>query len=157
MREYIHSCRRFLLLSRFERIVAFEAMLGLAATRMGLWIAGFQRWKSLMAEPGRKEMGCAGAEVSVESVARIADLEQAVARRWPFRTNCLEQSLVLLWLLRRRGIPAELRIGARKDANRFEAHAWVEFEGAILNDVGNEHLHFVPFEGPASSLETQTH
>lgn len=81
----------------------------------------------------------------------------AAAHYLPFRTNCLEQSLVLWWLLRRRGIAADLKIGARKAANRFEAHAWVEFEGSVIGGAGEEHLHFVPFEGSVASMETQTH
>ena len=50
----------------------------------------------------------------------------------------------------RRGIAAELRVGARKDAGRFEAHAWVESSGVVLNDTSESHLHFVPFDGPVS-------
>ena len=42
---------------------------------------------------------------------------------------------MLWWLLRRRGIAAELRIGARKEFERFEAHAWVEVDSAVLNDA----------------------
>jgi hypothetical protein len=37
-------------------------------------------------------------------------------------------------LLRRRGIAGDLRIGVRKEAGRFEAHAWVELGGRVLND-----------------------
>jgi len=63
--------------------------------------------------------------------------------------------LALWWLLRRHGVSAELRLGARKQSNRFEAHAWVELDGAILNDSAAGDVHFVPFEGPVSSLEAQ--
>jgi hypothetical protein len=51
---------------------------------------------------------------------------------------------------------ADLRIGARKEANRFEAHAWVELNGTVLDGGETEHLHFVPFEQSKSSMETQT-
>ena len=54
---------------------------------------------------------------------------------------------MLWWLAARRGIPAELRIGARKQAGRFEAHAWVEMGNVVLNDSGEAHLHFAPFDG----------
>jgi hypothetical protein len=157
LKQFIESCRKFPLLSGFERSIVLESLLGLVATKMGLRIAGFQRWKRVMAGRTSKEIEGASARGHLESVAKIVNLERAAARHLPFSTNCLEQSLVLLWLLRKRGIPAGLRIGARKEADRFEAHAWVEYQGAALNDAGNEHLHFVPFEGPISSLETQTH
>lgn len=62
--------------------------------------------------------------------------------------------MVLWWLLRRRQIAAELRIGARKLEGQFEAHAWVEYAGAMLGDLGVDHLHFSPFDGPITPLET---
>lgn len=62
--------------------------------------------------------------------------------------------MVLCWLLRTRGIPAELRVGAQKQVGRFQAHAWVECEGVILNDADDIHAHFVPFDGPVTPAET---
>jgi hypothetical protein len=59
-------------------------------------------------------------------------------------------------MLRNRGMNADLRIGARKEANRFEAHAWVELDGTVLDSGETEHLNFVPFEQSESSMETQT-
>jgi hypothetical protein len=151
--------RSFWRLSGFERGIALEAAAGLISTWVGLRFAGFRRWKTLLGWLAPRIVPDAGASSeSLEETARqIARMEVAAARNLPFDTNCLEQSLVLWWLLRMRGIVAELRIGARKDVNRFEAHAWVEFHGAILNGLGAEHLHFAPFEGQATSMETQTH
>ena len=59
--------------------------------------------------------------------------------------SCLETSLTLWYLLRLQGISASVRIGVRKDTNRFEAHAWVEYEGAALNQLEGVHRHFAPF------------
>jgi hypothetical protein len=148
----------FLRLSGFERGIALEAMAGLAATWLGLRLAGFRRWKKALewlAPRANSEVSPSDASLD-ESARVIARMEAATARNLFFATNCLEQSLVLWWLLRLRGIDAELRIGARKDSGRFEAHSWVEFDGRVLNDAGEEHLHFVPFEGPIVSMETQT-
>jgi hypothetical protein len=47
----------------------------------------------------------------------------------PFPATCLRRSLVLWWLLKRRGIASEIRIGAQGNAGSFKAHAWVEWEG----------------------------
>jgi hypothetical protein len=49
------------------------------------------------------------------------------------RVACLQRSAVATWLLRRQGIPGELVIGYR--AVPFESHAWVEVDGAIVNDL----------------------
>jgi len=54
----------------------------------------------------------------------------------------------LLRALKRRGIESDLRIGVRKEANGFEAHAWVEHEGLVLLDpLGSSHR-FTPFDEP---------
>lgn len=48
--------------------------------------------------------------------------------------RCLSQSLVMRFLLRRRGISSELKIGITQNKGKFDAHAWLEKEGALLND-----------------------
>jgi hypothetical protein len=145
-------------LSGFERGVALEAACGLTATWLGLRLAGFRRWKNVLSSLAPPVNATAPVtEASyLHSAETIARMQAAAARHLFFSTNCLEQSLVLWWLLRRRGIESELRIGARKEAARFEAHAWVELDSVVLNDATGEHRHFVPFEGPLSPLETQT-
>ena len=45
----------------------------------------------------------------------------------------------------------------RKRRGEFEAHAWVELGGVVLNDGGEGHVHFVPFEGSVVAMETQIH
>ena len=158
MKTIMNMWRGFLRLSGFERGVVLEAMAGLAATWLGLRLAGIRRWKRALEWLAPHASSEAPAPVAslAESARVIARMESAAARNLFFATNCLEQSLVLWWLLRLRGIGAELRIGARKDFGRFEAHSWVEFGGSVLNNSGEEHLHFVPFEGPIISMETQT-
>jgi len=64
----------------------------------------------------------------------IARLVGVASSRVPFRVACLHRSIVLWQLLRREGIPCELRLGARTDAGPFEAHAWVECGGAALGE-----------------------
>lgn len=52
------------------------------------------------------------------------------------RMRCLRQSLILFGMLRRRSIPAELRIGVRRVGDHLNAHAWVEYDGQVLLDGG---------------------
>jgi hypothetical protein len=51
---------------------------------------------------------------------------------YPKRALCLQRSAVLVKMLRRRGVPARMVIGAQKLP--FKAHAWVEVDGEIIND-----------------------
>jgi hypothetical protein len=148
-------------LSGYERGVALEAAGGLLATWVGLRLAGFRRWKNVLAwltpAPNATARQADTSQPSQrDAVQPIARMAAAAARNFFFSTNCLEQSLVLWWLLRRRGIAAELRIGARKEFERFEAHAWVEVDSAVLNDTSAVHQHFVPFDGPVTPLEART-
>ena len=46
-------------------------------------------------------------------------------------------------LLRRRGIPASLRIGVRRDAGRIAAHAWIEVAGTPLGEPAAVEERFV--------------
>ena len=65
---------------------------------------------------------------------------------------CLQVSLALWWLLARQGIASELRVGIRKDGEKFEAHAWVECGGVPLNDPEVDHPHYAAFDEALASL-----
>jgi hypothetical protein len=158
LKAKIETWRRFWRLSPDSRALVLKSAAALAATWLGLRIVGFRRWKRALLWLTPRTAGRVGAteSASAEAARAIARMQQTAARHLFFRPNCLEQSLVFWWLLQRRGIPAELRIGARKAEGRFEAHAWVESEGVVLSDADEGHLHFVPFESSVISMETQT-
>jgi Transglutaminase-like superfamily len=82
-------------------------------------------------------------------------MEAAAARNLFFRRNCLERSLILWWLLRTRGIAAQLRIAARKEAH-LPGPCPVERGGSVASEPGESHRHFLPFDGPIASLEPAT-
>jgi len=67
----------------------------------------------------------------IDHAARNVALSAAF---FPCRVRCLEQSLALFVLLRRRGVNAELRLGVQP--YRFRAHAWVECDGVPINENG---------------------
>lgn len=148
--------RAFWRLTAYERGIVAEAAAGLLATWAGLRLLNFRRWKKFMdvfIPPDSRDSGSRTMQ-PIAVAQTIARLENSAARHLFFRTNCLEQSMVLWWLLRRREMAAELRIGARKQESKFEAHAWVEYAGAMVGDLGVDHLHFSPFDGPITPLET---
>jgi|SRR5688572_31758342 len=82
---------------------------------------------------------------------KLGELAAAVSRKvamagvfYPGRARCLEQSLALYVLLRRRGVGAELRLGVQPYP--FNAHAWVELDGAPLNEQVETIGQFVPLQ-----------
>ena len=80
-----------------------------------------------------------------ESTALTARMVRSAEHRTWGRPACLEQSLALWWLLGRQGIASSVRIGTRKSAEKFEAHAWVECDGAALNEAEEPHQHYAAF------------
>lgn len=74
----------------------------------------------------------AGVSATEDVIEATMNSVCTAAAFYPRRALCLEQSLALTWLLRRRGVPAELRIGVQ--ARPFYAHAWVEVDGRALNE-----------------------
>jgi hypothetical protein len=72
-----------------------------------------------------------------------------IAARYRLRpAACLPRSLALRWMLRRRGIPAALEIGVRKDGGRLRAHAWLVYDGAPIGEPEEVAAEFVPLLGP---------
>jgi len=71
-------------------------------------------------------------DVSADSVDRIcAAVNTACIWYWK-EVLCLQRSAATVCLLKRRGVPAQLVIGAQQMP--FKAHAWVELDGCVLND-----------------------
>jgi len=78
------------------------------------------------------------------------------ARHSPFPATCLTRSLLLQWLLLRRGVASQLRIGVRLHSKSLQAHAWVECDGVPVNDSVDIASQFAPFAAslPAAAFMT---
>lgn len=85
-------------------------------------------------------------ELAPARLEMICRMVRAAEHYVVLRSSCLEQSLLLWYLLEGEGIPAVLRVGVRKDSGKFEAHAWVEHGGAALNQVEERHRHYAAFD-----------
>lgn len=141
--------RRFWRLSASERGLLLRAMVLLPLTGVALRLMGFRRWQAALARlaPAARLLSDDPSQDSLEQACVIAHMVQAAERHGLGRPNCLRQSMVLWWLLRRQGVAAELRVGGRKQDGRFEAHAWVEHRGVVLNDREELRQHYAPFQG----------
>ncbi len=81
-------------------------------------------------------------DMPLEFPEQVARRVTCAAALYPGRALCLEQSLVLYYLLRSAGIAATFRLGVRP--HPFAAHAWVEYGGAPLNDESDHIRQFIP-------------
>ena len=76
-------------------------------------------------------------------IARSVHRVSVAGALFPGRARCLEQSIVVCQILRSTGISAELKIGVQP--HRFRAHAWVEYNGRVINEDGGRLFGFVTF------------
>lgn len=113
------------------RVLA-ESLLLLPAVQLSLRVRGFTGTARTLARHSQGQAMSAdprAARSLGEAVALVAGRSLVGAR-------CLGRSLVLWFLLRRRGVDAELVIGAEAPRDgKLPAHAWVEVSGEPVNDA----------------------
>lgn len=144
----MNKWRKFIGLSARERILLSQSLALLPLAALALRVMGLRNYQRLMdrfSRGGKPHFDEDGRKLR-DQVRKTARLVEAAGRYGPYRAKCLPESLTLWWLLRRQGIESQIRFGARKNAQRMEAHAWVEFEGTPLNDSTDVSERFKPFE-----------
>lgn len=135
-------------LSRAERWLLLQALGLLPLVAISLKMAGLRRTQSLLSRFIPVTVRPSSGEnllLPARTTARMVRVATRYNLPW---ANCLKKSLVLWWLLRCQGIECDLQIGVRHEQNKFEAHAWVEYDGIVLNDSQNVRSHFAMFERP---------
>jgi hypothetical protein len=99
----------------------------LLLARLGLALVPFTGLRSTLAATRRKDA------LAADTIERIGWSVGAAARRLPFRTTCLIDSLAADAMLRRRGYASEIRFGVRAPSGHaLAAHAWVEIDGRLV-------------------------
>ena len=143
--------QRYRLLDPESRKLFWRAVTLLPVVSRCLHTRGFQRTKENLAK--KLVGGSAMAHgATVETLEKTCRMVSAGAHYGLGHPTCLEQSLVLWYLLEKQGISARLRIGVRKSAEKFEAHAWVEHDGVPLNQSEEVHQHYAAFESEFAGL-----
>ena len=137
--------RKFLALDAESRRLLLTALVVLPFVTLGLRLAGLRRCQRWLARRtgGSDARGMTGDEQ--RRIQRTVQMARLAARHALGAPTCLTQSLVCWWLLRGQGIDSDLRIGTRKENGQFEAHAWVEYQGLVLNDRSDVQQRFTPF------------
>jgi len=143
--------RRFSALESPARVLFLRAAALLPLVSLSLRLRGFRKTQAFLQKfrslPGNP------ADTSASSSADLTvRMVRAAVRNSLGHPTCLDESMTLWWLLERQGIGSELRVGVRKDGEKFEAHAWVEREGLALNEPESKHKHFAAFDAALASL-----
>jgi hypothetical protein len=110
----------------------------LFALKLGLRVVGYRRVMTWIANGIRPVPAVVAADIQ-----RVRETERAVATAgalYPGRALCLEQSLVLYYYLRKRGVAVQYCQGVA--SRPFEAHAWLEYRGEVINDIAEHARRF---------------
>jgi len=146
MQRLTQNLARFRALTRPDRRTFLTAMALLPLFWIALRVLGLQRLQTrLQRTPLRPS-----ATLSHDEIARLGALVNSATHHALGPANCLTRSLYLWWLLRRRGVDSQLRIGVRLTQGGLDAHAWVEHAGTPINDRPDVSADFAPFAEPVS-------
>lgn len=140
-----------------DRWLTLQLLIALPLLAAAMKLFGFRRSYSTLRWASAGRVRRAARRRGAESAARntdgqrvahhIAALVVHVNRHLlPYQSKCLLESMALWYLLRRRGYAAELLLGARTLLGPFEAHAWVELDGEVLNDTADVRNIYEPFD-----------
>jgi len=144
--------RRFSALERPAQKLFLRALVLLPLVTLSLRWRGFRATRAalqrLLCNAGT-ESATGPADKNTSVTARMVN---AADRHGLVHPSCLAKSLALWWLLGRQGISSHLRIGIRKENEKFEAHAWVERDGIALNELDEHHHHYAVFDAAFSAL-----
>ena len=150
-----------------DRWLTLQLLIALPLLTAAMKLFGFRRTYSTLRRASAGRLQRAARRRDAESTPcstdghhvphHIAALVVHVNRHvLPYQSKCLRESTALWYLLRRRGYPAELLLGARTLLGPFEAHAWVELAGEVLNDAANVRDIYEPFELARASQQVAT-
>ena len=108
---------------------------------LGVRVLGLPRFQARL-ERARKPICPA---ITLPEIQALGELVNIAARHTLGPRTCLTRSLLLGWLLQRRGVQSQLRIGVRVTQGALDAHAWVECDGIPVNDRPNVSVQFASF------------
>jgi Transglutaminase-like superfamily len=126
---------------RAEKWLAMQSMVLCLLSVIALRLIGFGRWKGILwaCSGGGKLAAGSFSRDDIRTAEAAYAVVDMVARNIPWGlVTCLPRSLTLWWILRRRGVKAELRMGVRRDGERIVAHAWVVCHGTAIGEPERE-------------------
>ena len=135
---------QFRALSHADRLVFLSSAARLPLIWLALRLMGLAQLQALLQ---RGHLPTA-TPLHLPDIQRLGALVNTAACHTPFPATCLSRSLLLVWLLNRRGVKSDLRIGVRLTGGLLEAHAWVECNGVPVNDRPDVIGQFEPFGDP---------
>lgn len=92
-------------------------------------------------------------EIDLSSIKKTADKINIVAQGMQLTSPCLCKSILCYLLLNKKHGEIQLKIGVK--GYPFEAHAWIEYKGEVINDSLENVQKYVVFDDMAVSFNSQ--
>ncbi len=143
--EGTHLGRKLRSLSREEWALLLWAQLALIRAQIAVWIKPRGR---LIAKSSDCTDIADRNEAVLREVRKLNLAVERVAEHGVFRPKCLAKSLALVQMMQARGYQGgSVKVGVTNRRGKMEAHAWVEFGGAVLTDREWHVRHYEELDG----------
>lgn len=124
--------RKFLSRNWLDRLLLLEALAWLTLAKILIHGIPF-RWLAPRLGRQMAQSPEAVGDSDRALARRVGWAVEAVARHSPIRFACFPQAIAAKWMLRRRGLPSTLHLGAKvEEKDRLAAHAWLRVGDRIL-------------------------
>ena len=152
--KWISNFNKVRRLSPSDRGLLFQSVLLLPVIHIALSVLGYARLLRIMERLVTLRHGSGSEGQSLQRAREIARIVSMAARHGLYKASCLRRSLVVWWFLRKAGIQSQICFGVRVFKSQLRAHAWVEYNGTVLDDAGNVHEQYLPLKGtlPATKV-----
>ena len=144
MSHCLSRIHRFRALSAAQQRTLLAAWAWLPLFWLSLRVLGLARFREWL-QGTSPSPSPAGGILTVRDIQAFGESVNIAARHTPFPATCLTRSLLLNWMLQRRGVRSDLRIGVQLALGTLYAHAWVECDGVPVNDRADIATEFAPF------------
>jgi len=146
----IRKLRTFSSMGPEERRLFLEALVLPVMISLGFRILGVHRVQAALRQWSRRAKLPRPFTPSSDCIRRAKRAQHIVKRLTGLGGNCLVRALTLWTMLLRLGLSTDLRVGFRKRDGTFEGHAWLEHDGAPINEAVAEALTYEQYEHPIS-------
>jgi len=125
--------RKFVGLSRSDRLLLLEAWLYLGAARAALLLVPFRRIATHLGQQLMAQNEAPPDLPPPPAARNIAGAVETMSYHTPWESACLAQTIAGKFMLKQRGIPSRLYLGTKKDeAGNLTAHAWLQAGNEIV-------------------------
>jgi hypothetical protein len=138
------NLNKFGKLSRGERRLLVQSILLLPVFHIALLLLGYYHLRALIEKifPFKESSTLPSETAILERAQEIARAVSIAAQHGFYKATCLRRSMLVWLFLQREGIQNEICFGVRVVDSKLAAHAWVEYNGTVINDAANIHEHY---------------